>query len=113
MDMAFCRGCGKEIHSTATSCPQCGALQALAINSRGGQGVGRTIASVVVWILFFWIIPVMWLSFLGVVFKTIAPEEAEVIAQVLSSPMLFTSVVLTAVFSYLGKLPGTKTTNSQ
>ncbi|WEN14695.1 NINE protein [Rhodanobacter sp. AS-Z3] len=27
MGMVFCRGCGKEIHSTAVTCPQCGAPQ--------------------------------------------------------------------------------------
>lgn len=27
MSMVFCRGCAKEIHSTATACPQCGAPQ--------------------------------------------------------------------------------------
>lgn len=27
MGMVFCRGCGKEIHETAVSCPQCGAVQ--------------------------------------------------------------------------------------
>jgi uncharacterized Tic20 family protein len=27
MDMVFCRGCGKEIHSTANMCPHCGAPQ--------------------------------------------------------------------------------------
>ena len=25
--MIFCRGCGKEIHETATACPHCGATQ--------------------------------------------------------------------------------------
>ncbi len=25
--MVFCRACGKELHSTARSCPHCGALQ--------------------------------------------------------------------------------------
>lgn len=25
--MVFCRGCGKEIHESAVSCPQCGAVQ--------------------------------------------------------------------------------------
>ncbi|MGM3159963.1 TM2 domain-containing protein [Dickeya undicola] len=29
-DMVFCRGCGKEIHSTAKACPQCGATQGIA-----------------------------------------------------------------------------------
>ncbi|MBV6286723.1 DUF4190 domain-containing protein [Pseudomonas aegrilactucae] len=29
MAMVFCRGCAKEIHETAPSCPQCGAVQHL------------------------------------------------------------------------------------
>ncbi len=27
MSMVFCRGCGKQIHETAPTCPHCGALQ--------------------------------------------------------------------------------------
>ena len=27
MSMVFCRGCGKEIHESATTCPGCGARQ--------------------------------------------------------------------------------------
>src|SRR5690242_9215362 len=27
--MVFCRGCGKQIHSSAPTCPQCGAPQGL------------------------------------------------------------------------------------
>jgi TM2 domain-containing membrane protein YozV/ribosomal protein L32 len=27
MSMVFCRGCGKEIHETAVTCPNCGAPQ--------------------------------------------------------------------------------------
>jgi TM2 domain-containing membrane protein YozV len=27
--MVFCRGCGKEIHESAVSCPQCGAMQTI------------------------------------------------------------------------------------
>ncbi|OUM04836.1 hypothetical protein BW686_24460 [Pseudomonas syringae] len=30
MAMVFCRGCAKEIHETALSCPQCGASQVSA-----------------------------------------------------------------------------------
>lgn len=28
--MVFCRGCGREIHETAMSCPHCGAIQLAA-----------------------------------------------------------------------------------
>ena len=27
MNMVFCHGCGKEIHESAATCPQCGAAQ--------------------------------------------------------------------------------------
>src|SRR5262249_52762625 len=27
MAMVFCRGCGKDIHDSAVSCPHCGAMQ--------------------------------------------------------------------------------------
>lgn len=30
MGMVFCRGCGKEIHDTAVSCPMCGAVQTVS-----------------------------------------------------------------------------------
>ena len=33
MGMVFCRGCGKEIHESAISCPHCGAPQNLSRNS--------------------------------------------------------------------------------
>jgi hypothetical protein len=35
MAMVFCRGCGKEIHETAPTCPHCGAPQALKSTQYG------------------------------------------------------------------------------
>ena len=32
MGMVFCHGCGKQIHESAITCPQCGALQAVSGN---------------------------------------------------------------------------------
>lgn len=29
MSMVFCRGCGKELHETAPTCPHCGFVQAV------------------------------------------------------------------------------------
>jgi TM2 domain-containing membrane protein YozV len=34
MGMVFCRGCGKEIHETATACPHCGAAQLISNKER-------------------------------------------------------------------------------
>lgn len=38
MTMVFCRGCSKQIHESAPSCPQCGATQAVAasVNKESG-----------------------------------------------------------------------------
>ncbi|MET3116048.1 uncharacterized membrane protein YhaH (DUF805 family) [Undibacterium sp. GrIS 1.8] len=33
MSMVFCRGCGKEIHETAPTCPHCGASQTVSSTS--------------------------------------------------------------------------------
>lgn len=33
MSMVFCRGCGKEIHETAVTCPHCGAPQKTSGNA--------------------------------------------------------------------------------
>lgn len=72
MGMVFCRGCGKEIHDTALSCPQCGAPQtgvlqpstksqsvaALLAAFLGGLGIhrfylGKTVSGVF-YLLFSW-----------------------------------------------------------
>ena len=29
----FCRGCGKKLHASATACPQCGAVQHIALST--------------------------------------------------------------------------------
>ncbi|MFZ4833409.1 NINE protein [Rouxiella sp. Mn2063] len=35
--MVFCRGCGKEIHETAISCPSCGAPQRVPTSGSLGE----------------------------------------------------------------------------
>lgn len=44
MSMVFCRGCGKEIHSTANSCPHCGAQQ-ISQNVRTAANSGKSIGN--------------------------------------------------------------------
>ena len=45
MSMVFCRGCGKEIHSSAPVCPHCGAPQQAA-NSGSQTAVLRALLPV-------------------------------------------------------------------
>jgi hypothetical protein len=37
MAMVFCRGCGKQIHETAPTCPACGAPQAVAVTAAADE----------------------------------------------------------------------------
>jgi TM2 domain-containing membrane protein YozV len=48
MTMVFCRGCGKEIHETAISCPHCGRQQAAAVAGNiKSQSVATVLAAFV------------------------------------------------------------------
>ena len=48
MAMVFCRGCGKEIHETAVSCPHCGCQQAAAVAGNiKSQSVAAVLAAFV------------------------------------------------------------------
>lgn len=46
MSMVFCRGCAKEIHESAQTCPGCGAPQRSASASGNGNGPSRTTAAI-------------------------------------------------------------------
>lgn len=45
--MVFCRGCGKEIHESAVSCPHCGAVQ----KKMGSGAKSRVTAAVLAFFL--------------------------------------------------------------
>ena len=42
--MVFCTGCGKQIHETAVSCPNCGAVQKTAAVSKKSRIVAALLA---------------------------------------------------------------------
>ena len=37
MGMVYCRGCAKEIHESAPTCPHCGAIQEVALVQKEGE----------------------------------------------------------------------------
>lgn len=56
MGMAYCRGCGKQLHDTASFCPHCGAPQATtgpAVEARTLHSVSIQSSNTIVWILAF------------------------------------------------------------
>lgn len=90
MSMVFCRGCGKEIHQTALSCPHCGAPQkvpgsknrvvaALLAFFLGGFGVhkfylGRVGWGIVYLLLFWTMIPAI-VAFIEAIIYLIKSDE--------------------------------------
>ena len=94
--MVFCRGCGKEIHESALSCPHCGAIQkkvgAGGSKSRvtaavlafllGGFGIHKfylgKIAAGVLYLLFCWtFIPAIIAFIEFIIYLTMSDEEFE------------------------------------
>ncbi len=54
MSMIFCRGCGKQIHETAPTCPHCGSVQQLAattLQEIGNAPIWMSITSMVLGIV--------------------------------------------------------------
>lgn len=52
--MVFCRGCGKEIHESAPTCPHCGAPQRAAnqpLQQRPGSSIWMAVTSLVLGIV--------------------------------------------------------------
>lgn len=53
MSMVFCRGCGKEIHNTAHTCPSCGAPQNTPANLEGSEK--RILPALLLCLIFGWL----------------------------------------------------------
>ena len=51
MAMVFCRGCGKEIHESATTCPGCGAVQLNKKTSNSQGSKWMAIAALILGVL--------------------------------------------------------------
>lgn len=48
-EMVYCRGCGKQLHKTAQTCPSCGAMQVTELRSSGDL---RTQTAAGLWCIF-------------------------------------------------------------
>ena len=120
MNMVFCRGCGKEIHETATSCPSCGAIQFLIIPKTSEQNrskeqtektnlnTGSIIGSSIIWTLVFWLSLIIFTSMLAGIAN---PDDAQRIGTSIGenwSVFFFKiAILLSLIFTYLEKLPNT------
>lgn len=89
--MVFCRGCGKEIHESAVSCPNCGATQGKSEGKSkvaagvlalllGGIGIHKFYLGAwgwgIIYILFVWTwIPAIMGLIEGIRYLTLAQDE--------------------------------------
>lgn len=104
--MVFCRGCGKEIHESAISCPQCGAQQGKSSAGKskvtagvlalllGGIGIHKFYLGAwgwgIVYILFVWTwIPAIIALVEGIRYLTLSDDEFNNKASSLSGPFSF------------------------
>ncbi len=105
MAMVYCKGCAKEIHESARSCPHCGAVQGIAETER------NTFVLVLIalgWSLVMWVIS---LFLLGLAVGILNPENAEMagaeFGEAAGAPFLLISLVVSGILTTFGKLPGT------
>lgn len=106
--MVYCHGCGKEIHSSAVSCPQCGATQGKAGTGAdkskvtagvlalliGGIGVHKFYLGAwgwgIVYIVLFWTwIPAIVALIEGIRYLTLSDEDFKVKAAQANQPFGF------------------------
>ena len=106
MTMVFCRGCAKEIHETATSCPLCGAPQGLASDKT--RNTATLIVVGIGWAF------IMWFAFLfiggfiiGVMNPSNPAEAGEQFGRA-ATPSILIFGLLSGVLTKFGLLPGTK-----
>lgn len=104
MGMVYCRGCSKEIHETARTCPHCGAPQGVTTER-------NTVVLFMVglgWSLLFWFAILFLLGFfVGVTNPANAENAGQELGEAAAFPVMIISFLLAGILTYLGKLPGT------
>jgi hypothetical protein len=108
MAMVFCRGCAKEIHESAVSCPHCGASQGLASDANAPRNVGTLIVVGIGWAFIMWVV---FLFMGGFVIGMMNPENATTAGEQFgraAAPTIFIFGLLSGILTKFGILPGTK-----
>lgn len=115
MTMVYCRGCAKQIHESAPTCPSCGAVQGIvpppgAAATPGAPRSGiKLVGWALVWAAVFWVGS---LFLLGAIVGALNPENAEKAGaqagEAMSGLLMLLALCLSVVLTVFGKLPGTR-----
>ncbi len=108
--MVYCRGCGKEIHETALTCPACGAQQLIkpVTTETSSRSTGKLIGWAIVWTVVFWFGSLIITGFLvGVFNPQNAQEAASKAGANLSGIFFILALIASILLTIWGKLPGT------
>ena len=111
MEMVYCRGCAKEIHHSATACPQCGASQAGPVAASAQRNPFKLAALGFLYSFGFWILTMFVLGVLAGAFDPgNAEARGEQLGQALGGPLLLVAIAVSVALTIYGKLPGTSKT---
>lgn len=106
--MVFCRGCAKEIHETAQTCPSCGAPQGVQTSNNNSRNLVVLVSITLGFSLVFWLLI---LFVIGGIYGALHPGDisgAHNLGVQWSMPTLIVAVIISGVLAKFGKLPGTK-----
>jgi hypothetical protein len=111
MALVFCRGCGKQIHESALTCPGCGAPQ--KVNSSAASARGRNPVALIgmafVWTAAFWMTGLILAGAVaGMLHPSNASKAGEAAGEALAFPLMLLALPIAAVLTIAGRLPGTR-----
>jgi len=108
--MVYCRGCGKEIHETALTCPSCGAPQLIkpTTTETSSRSTGKLIGWAIVWTAVFWVGSLIFAGFLaGLLNPQNAQEAGAKAGAALGGIFFLLALIGSILLTIWGKLPGT------
>ncbi len=107
--MVYCRTCGKNLAESAPTCPHCGGVQPGVANPSGPRSIAKLIAFGVLWTFLIWSGGIV---LVGAIAGGLDPANAEQAGgewgEKMSVPFLILAIILAAVLTTMGVLPGTK-----
>lgn len=105
--MVHCRGCGKQLHESAISCPNCGASQSMPKRQPASRSGGAVFLIACGWTLLIWFALVIVISAIAAMLDPGDATAARRAGEYFSGLAFVVAAVVAAALSITGVLPGT------